>query len=75
MAYKDYMKSVAALLIRDANLTLSVTERQSRIEQFVNDAYGHEYRLAKVSRNKTRSDHHISIMRTSITNCCWFYIF
>ena len=45
-AYKDYMRETASLLLRDANITLTPTERAARVEQFVADAYGHESQMA-----------------------------
>lgn len=47
-AYKDYMRTMAGLLLRDANVTLNTSEKDRRIEQFVNDAYGQEEKLAKI---------------------------
>ena len=42
------MRTMAGLLLRDANVTLNSSEKDRRIEQFVNDAYGQEEKLAKV---------------------------
>jgi stalled ribosome rescue protein Dom34 len=48
-AYKDYMRQVATLLLRDANITIDSTETRRRIEQFVSDVYGQEEQIALVS--------------------------
>lgn len=45
-SYKDYMRETAVLLIRDANLTLTATEVNDRVEQFVADAFDMEYKIA-----------------------------
>ena len=42
------MRSVATLVIRDANLTIDSAEVDHRVEQFVDDAYYQESHLAKV---------------------------
>lgn len=42
------MRRVASLMLRDANITLSDSDRAARIEQFVTDAYGHEEHMAQV---------------------------
>ncbi|ELT98895.1 hypothetical protein CAPTEDRAFT_223071 [Capitella teleta] len=51
-AYKDYMRRVGDLLLRDANLTLDASEHAHRIEQFVEDAYFME---SNISRNIVKS--------------------
>ena len=43
------MRQVAVLLMRDANVTMTTSEQNRRVEQFVADAYGQELRLAQVS--------------------------
>jgi len=53
-AYKDYMRQVATLLLRDANITIDATETRTRIEQFVSDAYGQEEQLAMVGIQRSR---------------------
>ncbi|KAI0234246.1 Endothelin-converting enzyme-like 1 [Lamellibrachia satsuma] len=47
-AYKEYMRTMAGFLLRDANVTLNTSEKNRRIEQFVSDAYGQEAKLAKI---------------------------
>ena len=42
------MRTLAGLVLRDANVTLNTSENNRRIEQFVTDAYGQEAKLAKV---------------------------
>ena len=47
-AYRDYMRRVGALLLRDANMTLDASEERSRLEQFVDDAYTMEANISHV---------------------------
>ncbi|KAK2164041.1 hypothetical protein LSH36_70g07011 [Paralvinella palmiformis] len=47
-AYKDYMRQLAVLLMRDANVTMTTSEQNRRVEQFVSDAYGQELHLAQI---------------------------
>ena len=48
------MRTLAGLVLRDANVTLNASDKNQRIEQFVTDAYGQEAKLAKV-RHADRS--------------------
>ena len=43
------MYKLGALLLRDANVSLSEDEQSQRLDQFVDDAYSVEYQLAQVS--------------------------
>jgi hypothetical protein len=49
-AYKAYMRTVAQLLVRDANMTLNDATKQ-RIETFVKDVFEFEKGLANVSND------------------------
>jgi len=42
------MRQLAVLLMRDANVTMTTSEQNRRVEQFVSDAYGQELHLAQV---------------------------
>ena len=64
-AYKDYMRQVATLLLRDANVTLDPTQTRSRIEQFVSDAYGQEEHIAQVTAVYRLSDDLLTLPRSS----------
>jgi hypothetical protein len=42
------MRTIAGYLLRDANITITPSESRQRVDQFVDDVYGQEDRLAKV---------------------------
>ena len=50
--YKDYMNQTVQLLMRDAGLmeTLSVEDRNAKLEQFLKDTYTMERQVASVSK-------------------------
>ena len=48
------MYKLGALLLRDANVSLSEDEQSERLDQFVDDAYSVEYQLAQVSHRFIR---------------------
>ena len=50
------MRTVAGLVLRDANLTdLDASEKERRIEQFVSDAYYQESLMAEVDTLRPKS--------------------
>lgn len=53
-AYKDMMREMGDLLLTDANITMDPTDREQRLEQFVQDAFGVEYKLASLYRQSRR---------------------
>ncbi|KAK3605567.1 hypothetical protein CHS0354_005871 [Potamilus streckersoni] len=58
--YKDFMRTVADLLIRDSGIKMNETMKNSSIEQFVLDAYNIEFQLANITTNTlpTEDPHH-----------------
>jgi len=55
-AYREYMRRVCMLLLRDANVTslISPTEQNRRVEQFVSDVYGLETAMATMMKTVQR---------------------
>ncbi len=51
-AYREYIRTVADLFLRDANLTMDDTTKRQTIDQFVEDAFGQETKLARVRDSK-----------------------
>ncbi|KAL3841716.1 hypothetical protein ACJMK2_019822 [Sinanodonta woodiana] len=58
--YKDLMRTIAKLLVRDSGIQINETMKNSSIEQFVNDAYNIEFQLANITMNTfpTEDPHH-----------------
>ncbi|KAL3841722.1 hypothetical protein ACJMK2_019828 [Sinanodonta woodiana] len=58
--YKDFMRTIAKLLVRDSGIQINETMKNSSIEQFVNDAYNLEFQLANITKNTvpTEDPHH-----------------
>ena len=47
--YRRFMRRVGSLLQRDANLTMTSSEREERLDTFVNDTYSIEYNIASIA--------------------------
>ncbi|PVD33698.1 hypothetical protein C0Q70_04958 [Pomacea canaliculata] len=46
--YKQFLRTVGSLLLRDSNLNLTEAERTFRLDTFVQDAFGVENKLAQI---------------------------
>lgn len=49
MDYKRFMRTVAGYLVRDSGVSINATEKQQRIDTFVDDVFLVESTLANVS--------------------------
>ncbi|XP_076471293.1 endothelin-converting enzyme homolog [Babylonia areolata] len=51
--YKAYMRAIASMLIRDANITLTEDDKMLRLDKFVDDAITVEKEMAKLKKSSS----------------------